>query len=190
VEGKGLDLFVVDDVLPDPPPDPPAEKSRVERSFGPCVVCHIPGELVHAFDERVYRDGACPDCLLHRTSELTTEYRLDSRIMAPMVFVARALRGEEPFASVLRAADSQNPEKVEATLKKFGGELVRDRQEVELEQARSILRRQGFLSTGGGKPNNKQRRAAAAIARREARRALRAEKRKARGNGAPKKRKP
>lgn len=189
MEGNRVDMMIVDDTTPEPPKKP-AEKSKVERSFGPCVVCHVPSELVHAFDERVYQGGACSDCLLHRTSELTTEHRLDSRIMAPMVFVARALSGEEPFASVLRAADAQNPEKLEATLKKLGGEVVRDREEVHLEEARSLLRRQGFLTTTTGKPNNRQRRVAAAIARREARRARKAAKRAARGNGAPKKRKP
>lgn len=161
-------------------------KTRVERSIGSCVVCHVPGEIIHAFDERIYQGGACSNCILHRTSELTSGQRLDSRIMAPMVFVARALQGEEPFASVLRAADSQNPEKLEATLKDLKdlrSDLERARFEVELKEARSILRLQGLLSPTMGKPNNKQRRAAAAIARREARRALRAKKRKVRCSG-------
>lgn len=79
-------------------------KVRVERSRGVCVSCGATGHVIAAYDPRVYKGRACPACVL---SGKLSEYPSDSAIMRPMVWVARGLLGEQPFARLLREVDTQ-----------------------------------------------------------------------------------
>lgn len=82
------------------------KKVRVRRELGICSVCGAAGgQVIKAYDDRVYEGLACAPCVL---SGKASTFPPTHKAMRPIVFVARALRGDEPFASLLRAADIQS----------------------------------------------------------------------------------
>jgi len=104
--GKSADAVIVDDPVRDEP-----APVKVSRELGSCGFCGAADlQVIRAFDPRVFEGWACPSCVLSgKTSE---RYPPEGDVMRPMVFVARALRGDQPFADLLKAADLQreNPE--------------------------------------------------------------------------------
>lgn len=85
--------------------DTPTPKVRVRREIGVCGVCSLAGgQVIEAFDQRVYKGWACPDCVL---SGRASEFSPDHPVMRPIVFVARGIRGDQPFKDLLKAADIQ-----------------------------------------------------------------------------------
>jgi hypothetical protein len=142
-------------------------KITVSRDFGTCIVCEKQGEIVFAYDRKIYKDrsgGACPNCLINRTAEVS-DFPKDSKVMQPVIFTARGLRGEEPFASLLRAADEQNPQLLGETLQKTAADVSNMKREKDLEEARSLLKRAGKLQVV---PNNRKQRRAQESADRKA----------------------
>lgn len=91
-----------------------ATRLRVNRRFGPCARCGEERHTIAAYDVKVYSGHVCGPCIL--TGKATEDHTVMSPIMRPMVFVARALAGEEPYMSLLKAADEQrdNPDKAAA----------------------------------------------------------------------------
>ena len=80
-------------------------RARVSREQGTCDFCGARGHVIIAYDPRAYDGRACPKCVIDgRTSE---RYDVNGGVMRPMVFVARALIGEQPFARMLKAAEEQ-----------------------------------------------------------------------------------
>lgn len=105
----------------DPIPHTPDKVTPVKviREVGRCDYCDsVGGQVIGSYDPRVYTGKACPDCVLG--GRASDRYRPDHSAMRPMVFVARALRGDEPFKTLLRAADLQkaDPEGAERLRKK------------------------------------------------------------------------
>lgn len=154
---------------------------RCERKIGKCDRCGAERMLIFAFDERVYEGGVCHDCFFKGKA---CDLELEDPLMRPMLFLARALRGDEPFASILRSADSQSMdlEKSAEALKEFAEEAKRQEEILNKAKTQRILRSRGIPTAaiqGNVKKNHKQRRIEAAIARRAARKARKAAKRKA-----------
>lgn len=84
----------------------PGPKVKVGRQLGDCDFCGDTGlQVIKSYDDRVYRGWACPICVLAGVTN--PRFRADSKQMAPMVFVAQALRGDEPFKTLLKRADWQ-----------------------------------------------------------------------------------
>lgn len=80
-------------------------QARVSRERGTCDFCGAEGHVIIAYDPRAYDGRACPKCVIGgRTSE---RYDVKGGVMRPMVFVARALLGVQPFARMLKAAEEQ-----------------------------------------------------------------------------------
>lgn len=130
---------------------------RVERELGDCDYCDATNlQVIGAFDESIYPGLACPKCVL--SGETNSTYPPDHRAMSPMVFVAKALTGVQPYERLLRAADAQKADERKKA------------QVISLDQERKRLKRlrdRGVVKTGSAtaKPNRKQRRAARAVSK-------------------------
>lgn len=70
-----------------------------------CAFCGVTGTVIFAYDAKVYAGGACPDCVAKGV--VSDEFGPEHRVMAPMMFIAQALRGVEPFATMKASADAQ-----------------------------------------------------------------------------------
>ena len=137
INGDKMDgLMVMDDPMSTrvdtekPPPiragteKPQPGKVSVGRELGDCGFCEATGlQVIEAFDPRVYEGWACPDCILGGKA---SEYPTIHKFMNPMVFVARALRGDQPFKDLLKAADLQkeNPEAAVRLKKKMATRMA------------------------------------------------------------------
>jgi hypothetical protein len=79
---------------------------QVGRGVGDCDFCVAKNiDVIKSFDSRIYKGAACSQCVLEgRTNET---FKPDSKAMRPMVYVAKANQGIEPFASAMAKADSQ-----------------------------------------------------------------------------------
>ena len=107
MDGK---IEMVDEAAPGP-------KVKVGRRLGDCGFCGDADlQVIKAFDDRIYRGWACPTCIL--TGVTNAQFKPDSREMSPIVFVARALRGDEPFKTLLKRADWQKANPKEAAQQK------------------------------------------------------------------------
>lgn len=85
---------------------------KVSRELGTCARCGAEGaQTITAYDSEVYEGEVCGPCVL--SGKAAPDLEIESPLMRPMVFVAKALRGDEPFRTLLRAADDQreNPGK-------------------------------------------------------------------------------
>ncbi len=73
---------------------------------GICSFCGAgPGDMVGSYDPGVYEGLACADCILDGKTNKKFDPKSDA--MAPMTFVARALKGDQPFKTYLDQADAQ-----------------------------------------------------------------------------------
>ena len=124
--GESFPLIVIDDPIverPDPPGTivvdslaSPPESTRVDspkavrvsRELGVCDFCLLAGGQVIRSHTRVFDGLACPGCVL--SGKASDKYPPHHESMRPLVFVARALRGDQPFKDLLRAAESQGAE--------------------------------------------------------------------------------
>lgn len=78
---------------------------RVSRELGTCDFCGDEGHVIIAYDPRAYEGKACPNCVVG--GRASGRYDVESGVMRPMVWVARGLLGEQPFAKLLEAAEAQ-----------------------------------------------------------------------------------
>lgn len=159
---------------------PTCKKVSVTRNKGTCVCCENPDqEIIFAYDPAIYEGGVCPDCILEKVYELQPH---ELKLLSPMIFVARGLKGQQPFKDVLDAHDTHDQEKLKSALdqlqKIVGQELKSSGTEFSrtLTESRSILKRLGYFSITPTE-NRATRRAEASKVRRLARKALRAKKR-------------
>lgn len=143
------------------PPRPGETTVRVTRYQGKCGSCDFEGLVIEGHDPDVMTGLACPDCVMAgRASRFAPEHPA----MRPIVFVARAMRGEEPFRTLLESAEKQreNPEAHAAA--------VRRTQD-------AIARQKGIVEAQSSLGSRKGKRAYEAMERRAARKARRAAKR-------------
>jgi len=86
--------------------------AKTSRKTGDCDHCDVKGvQVIKAIDERIYSGWACPDCVL---SGKISDFAPEHGAMVPMVFIARALKGDEPYASLMAAADAQREDPIQA----------------------------------------------------------------------------
>lgn len=74
------------------------ERIQCKCGYGPCDRCSRDRQLIYAFDDRVYEGGVCSECFLGGKA---CDLSIEDPLMRPMLFIARALRGDEPFKSIL-----------------------------------------------------------------------------------------
>ncbi len=163
--------------------DKSGTRLKVSREIGTCDRCKT--EEVHtitAYDPGAYEGRVCGPCIL--AGKATEDHEVDSPLMRPMVFVARALAGQEPYRTLLRAADEQrdNPAKADTI------EAIAKARHKSDSKARHRARKLGLVETRVPK-NRKERRIAAKQKRKRdalAARETKAEtaKAKAKANGA------
>lgn len=78
---------------------------RVSRFQGRCSFCDFEGMVIAPYTPEVMNgELACPDCIL---AGRTSRFALKHPAMRPLVFIAKAMKGEEPFATLLKAAEHQ-----------------------------------------------------------------------------------
>jgi hypothetical protein len=133
-------------------PPPPGDKAvRVSRYQGSCAFCDFVGLVIEGHDPAVMSKLACFQCVLGgKASSFAPEHPA----MRPIVFVARAMRGDEPFATLLKAAEKQreNPEAHRAAVERTQKNIA------NLKQRASDME-------ASGKTGRAARRAADAMAR-------------------------
>lgn len=61
--------------------------------------------MITAYSALVYPGKVCGPCILD--GKASERFAPEHKAMQPMVFVARALRGDQPFAQLLAEADAQ-----------------------------------------------------------------------------------
>lgn len=134
-------------------PPPAGEKAvRVSRYQGRCGFCPFEGLVIEGHDPEVMTGLACPACVLGgKASRFAPEHPA----MRPIVFVARAMRGDEPFRTLLESAEKQreNPEAHRAAIERTQRSIADAKQRAADMHA-------------SGKTGRAARRAAEAIARR------------------------
>jgi len=134
---------------------------KVSRTYDVCGGCGgEPREVVSAYDDALWAGYRCPECIL--SGRAVPAVPVDHTAMRPMVFVAKALLGVEPMASMLKAADAQ-----------------RKRPDVVRDEVVALARNAGVAAKKVAHDlNRRMRRANSAMARR-AMKAIRAAKKKA-----------
>lgn len=94
------------------------KRIRVTRKIGDCGYCDRVrnGSVIQAYDPDVFAGVACPDCVLE--GKASAKFKPDAPEMRPVVFVAKALKGIQPFAKLLAAADNhrEHPDEARAAL--------------------------------------------------------------------------
>lgn len=145
------------------PPTEGEKAVRVSRYQGRCGFCDFEGLVIEGHDPDVMSQLACPTCVL---AGKASSFAPEHPAMRPIVFVARAMRGDEPFATLLKAAEAQrqNPEAHRAAV---------ERTQRKISQAKQ--HHADLAATG--KSGRAARRGAAAIARKREKDARRAAKR-------------
>jgi hypothetical protein len=124
-------------------------KYKVERGLGICSSCTQYGNVIFSYSEEIYKGGICPNCILYK-SHIVIGRRIDDPAMVPIVFMAHAILGHEPYATLLRSAEKKEFDELEKVSKEFEREKM-------LHENRSILKREGLFSILY-KPNRKDRR--------------------------------
>lgn len=106
--------------------DKTTRKITVPRERGICDYCGTETDLIGAYDPSIYDGLACAPCIV---GGKTCDQPVDGELMRPMVFVAKAYQGVQPFARMLENADRQrgNPRGTRVELEK-----ERRRQEEEV----------------------------------------------------------
>lgn len=122
---------------------------KVNRIRTTCARCGAEEiQCVEAYSPEAYTGAVCGPCIL--AGQASDTYAPEHPAMRPMVFVARALVGEEPYATLLRQADAQ---------KKAGA-----RGPTNPRQTAHVLR-QAVAKLPGQPRNRRERRVAEARAR-------------------------
>ena len=124
---------------------------RVTRSRGRCERCGAdPVDRVEAYDPRVYLGAVCAGCVLE--GRASDRYGPDHAAMRPMVFVARGLRGEEPFRTLLLASDVQggDPGAARALAAQLKAAQERDAAERKVQRQKAIEEAQAELGKRRG----------------------------------------
>lgn len=130
------------------PTDEDGTRIKVSRQIATCDRCGTADvQTVTAYDPSVYEGRVCGPCIL---AGKASAHEVDAPIMRPMVFVAKALAGEEPYRSLLKAADEQraNPERAEEI-----GKIAKARLKAEKR-----LRARGLKSERPRAPRNRRER--------------------------------
>lgn len=167
MKGKA-DLVLVDDPIlesvaaatdEDPrivtPTDDTGTRVKVSREIGTCDRCGAEEiQTIIAYDPAVYEGAVCATCVL--AGKATESHGIDSEIMRPMVFVARALSGEEPYRTLLKAADEQreNPDRTDTV------EAVEKARRKEESREAHRLRKLGLVKSRAPR-NRREKRVAA-----------------------------
>ncbi len=131
------------------PTDEGGTRLKVNRKIGTCVRCGAEKvQTISAYDPAVYEGHACGPCIL--AGKAAPDHDVEAPIMRPMVFVAKALAGEEPYRTLIRAADEQraNPERAEEI-----GDIAKARLKAEKR-----LRQRGLVPEGPRAPRNRHER--------------------------------
>lgn len=102
-----------------------------------CAYCGAHGTVIFAYDESVYGGGACALCV--RDGKASATYEPEHKVMAPMLFLANALLGIEPFATIKANADAQRAEANRAT-RKQSRKKPRERKRARQRQSKSRKR--------------------------------------------------
>lgn len=128
--------------------------------------------MIRAYDARVYDGRVCPECVM---AGRASDFPPNHAAMRPIVFVALALLGHEPFRSMLKAAEDQrrDPEGAQRRLAEIQAAIAR---------AKAGLPQPGMArpGPGGSPPRNRKERRAATARSKKARKAARAARRKGR----------
>lgn len=131
------------------PTDENGTRLKVSRQIGTCDNCDTPDvQTISAYDPAVYQGRICGPCVL--AGNATSEHDVDSPLMRPMVFVARALAGEEPYRTLLKAVDEQraDPERAAEI-----GDIAKARLKAEKR-----LRARGLVPEKSHIPRNRRER--------------------------------
>lgn len=145
------------------PPAPGENAVRVSRYQGKCSTCDFEGLVIQGHDDRVMSGLHCHTCVL---AGRASSYAPEHPAMRPIVFVARAMRGDEPFRTLLESAEKQreNPEAHRAAVERNQRAIAQAKQRAaDLGQAQLA-----------GKSGRAARRAAEAIGRKRTKNAKRA----------------
>lgn len=136
-------------------PPEPGEKNvvRVTREDGTCEVCGVAGPVIRTHDDRVMNRLACSKCVLDGKA---ANFAPEHPAMRPIVFVARALRGDEPFRTLLASAEHQR-----AHPEAYASAIAEQKAIADAKQRASDI---GDAMTAG-KTGRAARRAADAVAR-------------------------
>ncbi len=125
---------------------------RVGRQLGDCGFCGDTDlQVIESYDQRIYTGWACHTCIL--TGTTSAEFPPHSLEMQPIVFVAKALRGDEPFKSMLKKSDWQKAHPEEAAAQKAAA-IRKD----EAERQRKVGKRLGLVGNSRPALNRREKR--------------------------------